>query len=205
MITLTAETSDRVPLGLDDGDIHLTIHGSRVILDLSEAQLSRKKCEEIISRIEALLQEEDPTTVDTSLTEKIAFILKNRGPPFVPSDLEILTRVNDAVVSLSRFSFTGDIRYYSIDNSTTINQELLVKIHQAIVKLVMKRWRDNLTQTSMIIHSIFDTINKLQIISSALGAVSLLSGLVTNTPTYLALSLIPFFSTGVLALIKKLL
>ena len=68
---------------------------------------------------------------------------------------------------------------------------------------MMKKWRDKITQTRDIINSLVKTLNRIQIYSSIVGALSLISGVITDTPSYLMLSLVPFIVTGTLALVKR--
>ena len=110
----------------------------------------------------------------------------------------------DEVVSLTSIDLTGDIRYHSTSQASPDNQEFIAQIHQTAIQLLMKRWRENLILTREIISSLVKTINKVQIYSSIIGSISFLSGIVTDTPSYLMLSIIPFLATGILALIKRI-
>ena len=180
----------------------MTFQDNQAILDLPDTNLSSIKCTKIIAEIERLLQEETPASM--SWSEKLAFVLENRGfSPIAPSDVEVLTRVNDEVISLTNWGITGDIRYHSTSKVSSSNHEFISKIHQATMRLLMKKWRDQIIQTQEIISSVLMTINKLQTYSSIIGSLGFLTGIFTDTPSYLMLSLIPFIATGVLAVFKR--
>jgi hypothetical protein len=204
MTSITEDPADIIQLGVDDGNIfRLTFQGNQAILDLPDIRLSNNVCDKIIAELEKLIQEESaPRT--RSLSENVKYVLDNRNySPVLPSDVEVLTRVNDRVISLTICDLTGDIRFHSTGNLSPRDHEFNSKLHQATMRLVMKKWRDKITQTREIISNIISTINKLQAYSSIIGSLSFISGIITDTPSYLVLSFITFLVTGVLALVKR--
>ena len=204
MTSLTEEYTDIIQLGVDDDHgFRLNFQGNQAILDLPDIRLTSSKCDKIIAELEKLLQEER-STKKMSLSEIVKYVRENRNFPLVPpSEVEVITRVNDEVIFLTTCDLTGDIRFHSTATLSPRDHKFNSKIHQATIRLLMKKWRDKITQTRDIISSLVKTINRMQLYSSIIGALSLISGIITDTPSYLGLSLIPFLATGILALIKR--
>jgi len=204
MTSITGETTDIIQLGVEGSHIfRLTFQGNQAILDLPDIRLSNSMCDRIIAKIEELLQEESSPR-SMSLSERLNYVLENRKySPVFPSEVEVITRVNDTVISLTICDLTGDIRFHSTGNLSSSDHGFNSKIHQATIRLLMKKWRDKITQTRDIISSLVKTINRIQIYSSIIGSASFLSGIITDTPSYLILSLIPFLATGILVMVKR--
>lgn len=202
MISLTEKINETIKLDLDENkNIKVTFHGSRVIIDLPDQKLTSSKCDTIIGELEKLIGVET-VPVSMSFSEKIKYIIENRkNMPVLPSRVSVLTRVNEEVISLTCIDLTGDIRFHSTGNFT--GNEYFTKIHHKTIQLLMKKWRDNVMQAREIITSIVKTINMIQVYTSVIGSLSFLSGLITDTPSYLLLSAIPFLATGILGLIKR--
>ena len=203
MISLT-ETSDYIRLEVDDNHIiGLSFQGNRAILDLPDKVFSRREREKVLAELEKYLHK-DNALVSMSLSEKISYVIESRKfSPVFPSDVEVLTMVNDEVISITLVDLTGDIRYHSVINIAPENREFISQLHQITIQVLMRKWRESLIQTREIISSLVDTISKMQLYSGVIGSLSLLSGVVMDTPRYLMFSVIPFLFTGILALVKR--
>lgn len=203
MISLTGETSEVIRIRVDDShNIGLSFHGNRVILDLPNREMTSSLCDEVIEELEGLLGEEI-SPVSMSLSDKVRYVFGNRKHPPVFGGIQVLTMVEGEVISISSIDITGDIRYHSTGNMYPRNREFYSKIHQATIQLWMKKWRDSVILTRGIISGLVETINRVQVYSSIIGSLGFLSGVITDTPSYLMVSLIPFLVTGILALVKR--
>ena len=204
MTSLTEESLDIIQLGVDDDhNFRITFHGNQAIIDLPEISLTSSKCDKIIAELEKLLREESSPR-SMSLSEMVKYVRENRNFSLVlPSDVEVLTRVNDVVIFLTICDLTGDIRFHSTGALSPREHKFNSKIHQATIQIMMRKWRVKITQIRDIISSLVKTINRMQIYSSIIGSLSLISGVITDTPSYLVLSFIPFSVAGVLAIIKR--
>jgi len=203
MVWLTGETSDTVRVGVDDShSLKLSFTGNRVFLDLPDRKMTNRVCDEVIGEIEGLLGEE-VSPASMSFSNKLRYVFWNREHSPVFGDIQVLTRVEGEVISISYIALTGDIRYHSKGSLYPENQVLYSKIHQATIQLWMKKWRDSILLSREIISSVIKTIDRLQVYSSILGALGVLSGVITDTPSFFRLCLIPFLLTGILAIVKR--
>jgi len=202
MTSLTEGYMDIIQLAVDDDhNFRITFQGNQAILDLPDIHLT-SKCDKIIAELEKLLQEESSTKT-MSLSENVKYLHENRNFLLFPSDVEIITRVNNKVIAITICELTGDIKFHSNGTLSPREHKFYSKIHQATIQLFMKKWRDKITQTREIISNLVKTINKIQLYSSIVEALSLMSGVITDTPRLLVLSVIPFLVTGILALMKR--
>jgi hypothetical protein len=184
----------------------LRFTGNQVILDLPRIDLSKKEQDTVIRYLETLLQEdeEEPIPTSMSLKEKIRFLLENRDKIYILSgNVEIITRANNEVVSLTNLDVDGDMKFHSLDSASKMNRGFLSEAHQLVVRLYMKHWQMTVTQTGVKISLIVNTLNSIQLYSSLIGIASYLGGWVTNTPGYMVFSAAPFVFTVILAVIKR--
>ena len=187
-------------------NISLTFQNNQVILDIPDTdRLSKKEHNDIIRDLNNLLVEEEKITQGSmTLAEKIDFYLKKRSmTPLLFRDIEVVTRINREVHSISRFQIDGDIEYIEAKPRTGKNQDNLNQIHQVTVQLYLKNWRNSVIQYGEIIRAIINTITWIQAWSSLLGVLVFLAGRINHLPKYQVLSIIPFFITGIMTCLKK--
>jgi len=188
-------------------NISLTFQNNQVILDIPDTdRLSKKEYSEIIRDLNNLLVEEEKITQESmTLAKKIDIYLKKRATtPLLFTDIEVVTRINREVHSISRYHIDGDVEYIEANPRVRKNKGNLNQIHQATVKLYMKNWRNSVIQYGEIIRALIKTITWIQVWSSFLGVLVFLTGRINHRPNYQVLSIIPLLTAVVMTWIKKI-
>ena len=189
-----------------DSDFYLKLsfQGNKIILDLSSVKIETTRgYRGVIVYLDQLLGEDKPEITRMSIWEQIGFLRHRKNPvSLIPQELEIVTLRDKWTASYTRLSFDGDMKYVSTKDLNKSDVRLMY-IHQKLVQLYLKMWRNQVMDTAEKISNILRTMGYVQGISSILGFASFLIGLLNSSTKFLVLTLLPITIIGMLGIIKK--